>query len=371
MRKRLGSIIFIATALGGCGPTTKINFTPTIPLSTISSSKEALDCLAPSPTSAGRLTLPFIQSSIDVSRAKEVAVNYPVPNKFFAYNGFSNMPAFSPLLSVSSWWAGTYNGLPELTPANRAAIQFGSGDAFGHTSMTVQDDKVGLWFNSLDTDTKLPTQAGSGSLNVGCNFLGGPTAPLFRTDSDVLDMSFETSVEYDGSQGANSHAQEYINMIIRDTKCEAAHPGGAGCGLNVNITIYVTNNSFYANYAGMFPDATGTAPYIIVQAGIDADSTKQQWFSKAMDSASFQTTPFTVKKFHMQSSVWQFSTLLAQARVSLPQLSPDPKDYEILTFNVIGEGYEACKDPGFVSGGACAQWTQLGFWVRNMKLQWL
>ncbi len=333
-------------------------------------------------------TLPFYQPFVQPANAPALFKNAPsyagganpfkmADNQFTLYNGFNNQ---APLLGVSSWWSGNFSGIP-YRGADGNLMQAATADSYAHTTMADQGNLVGMWLNSMDTDTHLAQQAGSGSLNMGCWYNTAPYASLFLDPTATVDVSFQASVFKDSTTGPDAHGQAYFDMIVRDRTCHARYPND-GCGLNLTLDFYTpahtdaTPDGSYALYQNIFPDTTGEAstPMLIAQSGIDRPS----WFQKAPDSAGFQKAPFLLKNFHIQITPGGFSSFISSAKTqwpSLQHLSTNPADYDILTINVIAEGYDPCRVSNSAAsiaaanaGTACPQHVQMGMAITNFKL---
>ena len=309
-------------------------------------------------------SLPFYQPNVQPQDAGSIVKVWPDVNRFNVVNGWNSSPT-TQLTGVKSWWSGIYSAVP-YQGANAVLMQWGTQDAYGHSAELVQGKTVGLWLNSMDSDLKLSQQGGSGSMNMGCWYNLPPYAPLFTDTNSAVDISFNASVGLDGSMGNQAHTQAYFNMSVRDRQCVAVH-GNADCGLNINVKIYNPSAS-YANFFSIFPDTTGTAPFEIVDSGIDSPSTTQPWFVKMADSAGYQTRPFQNAHFHIQIPASGFAALLKQARTTLPNISLNPTDYDILTLNVIGEGYDPCHDASQTMTQPCTQHAQLGMAVSGFRV---
>ena len=330
--------------------------------------------------------LPFYQPMVQPSDApKIINGNVPAENQFTLYNGWST----GPLAPVKTWWSGLFDAIP-YRKSGIELMQWGTADAYGHSSLLVQGTMAGMWMNSMDGDTRLPVQGKSGSMNVGCwYFTPNALPPLFGTMASAVDVSFDTNIAYDGSMGGatqggvynDEHFQVYYDMLVRDRTCYATHANDrnkdAACGLNLTVSVYTTRISHARDFAMHGDDGVGSASlaYKIIATGIDAPEAcggacpvGQNWFTRMPDSTHFVTRPTNNLHVHFQIPAAKFANLLRYAQTKVPTLSLDPLHYDFATLNVIGEGADPCYGSADASCAAASHHAQLGMSVANFRV---
>ncbi|WP_152624876.1 hypothetical protein [Xanthomonas sp. GPE 39] len=307
------------------------------------------------PSSSPFLSLPFYQPLVDGSSIDSVVTDVGIPsdNAYTLHDSW-RIVSSSSLIPIVHWRMSEYTGLSmaDLISGQRAHI-----DAYGKSGEQMIGRWAGFWMNTQNDAT--PLANGSLSANLGCWYQEPPYAKLFSNASQILDVSFDTGVNYIGA-GPGAHSQAYFQLIVTDTS--------GGCGNDCAFSISV-------GYAGpdingavkeeTIPDGTGTTELPLVNAGLDAP----HWITRMSDSMHFQVGTFSPSKVHFRLAPEQLIMMRNDVASKFPKyqaLSKNPIEYSVKLINVNGEVYDPCKAGAEKCGDV--SYSQLGMVVGNIRV---
>lgn len=287
----------------------------------------------------------FRQPEINDAKASDACVIGEVlPGSERFHVRLGNYGKTTPLV-LQTWDANGFTGLK--VPQG---FQFGILSDANTTAVQAHGREVGIW---MDSDHPRPALGSLLPITPAYWWWDMKRAPLpFRDATHELSMSFELKVPTASREGK---AEVYIttNFLLRDQRSQQQ--------------FWLASTVFDPRGEAHFPDIVhvdhwegGTQLPIL----FSALNRKSQWMHPGPDSTLFADTTFTTyRKFEVRVSSTELRAALLAMKKAMPKLataSEDPRDYQLIHFNINPEVFAPQGSRG-----------QLGLSMRDLRVELL
>jgi len=246
-------------------------------------------------------------------------------------------------LVPQAWDAGRFTGLQ--VPAG---CQRGLSPTADTTAVQVHGREVGIW---IDSDLPRPSAGALLPITPASWWLDTSRAPVpFKEANRELSMSFDLKVPTSAREGA---AEVYVtaNFLFHDARSRQS--------------LWLAATLFDPRGEASFPDTVhvddweGGTQLPILFSALNA---KSRWLHPGPDSTLFTDQPFTdYRRIEVRVTAAELRAALVAMRKAMPRLataSEDPRDYQLVHFNINPEVFAPAQSRG-----------RLGVSIRDVRVQ--
>jgi len=286
----------------------------------------------------------FRQPDITVRDVDACVIGGVQPQSERFYVRLGNYGKATPLVP-QAWDAGRFTGLqvPE-------GCQRGLSPAADTTAVQVHGREVGIW---IDSDHPRPVTGALLPITPASWWLDMSRAPVpFKEANRELSISFDLRVPTSVREGA---AEVYVtaNFLFHDARSQQS--------------LWLAATLFDPRGEASFPDTVhvdnweGGTQLPILFSALNA---KSRWLHPGPDSSLFTDQPFAnYRRINVRVSDGELRAALVAMRKAMPKLadaSEDPRDYQLVHFNINPEVFAPTGSRG-----------RLGLSIRDVRVELL